>query len=175
MKRKLWLTTERLNIYHPDKSDYKNFCKLLTHADVMEYTFNIKNKEEVKNELQGLIKHYKSIGFAAGSVHLKNSGEFIGRAGLFYPKSKSENPPCLICLLLPNFWRQGYGTETLKEIIKFGFETLEHSKIFGLVHENNFSSQKLVKKFTPIIQSKTDHNGKKFHNYIFSKENFMKS
>ena len=173
MKRKLWLTTERLNIYHPDKSDYKNFCKLLTHADVMEYTFNIKNKEEVKNELQGLIKHYKSFGFAAGSVHLKNSGEFIGRAGLFYPKSKSENPPCLICLLLPNFWRQGYGTETLKEIIKFGFETLEHSKIFGLVHKILFGKNVVMKFFTIMIGLTLNNWCKFFYKFLRREVVFM--
>ena len=168
-KKNLWLKTERTNIYHPDITDLKNFCLLLTNTEVMKYTLKSKREDEISGELKRLIEHYNNFGFSAGSIHLKDTNKFIGRAGLFYPKNNEKATPCLACLLMPDSWKQGYGTEVLTSIISYSFDKLNCSEIFGLVHEKNMPSNKLVNKFNPIIEEVIYNNGEPFYKYIFKK------
>jgi len=152
----IWLKTDRLEIYHPDRSDLDLLCKLLTNKKVNPYTLNSKNKDEIKISLDNLIAHYNKYNFSAGLIYLKNTSEFIGRAGLIFQRiNKDEHLPCLIYHLLPEYWGQGYAHEAVKAIIDFAFHELNYKCVFVFISKDNISSQKLISKFKPKVLGET--------------------
>ena len=48
--------------------------------------------------------------------------------------------------LQKEFWYNGYITESLKEVLKFGFEKLEINRIEAEVMPGNIGSEKVLKK-----------------------------
>lgn len=45
-----------------------------------------------------------------------------------------------------NYWRQGFATEAINEIIKFGFDKLDLNRIGAVVFPENLASLNLLKK-----------------------------
>jgi [ribosomal protein S5]-alanine N-acetyltransferase len=44
------------------------------------------------------------------------------------------------------FWGKGYGTEAAKAIIKYGFEELNHNRIYALAFTDNPGSRRIMEK-----------------------------
>ncbi|WP_010654200.1 GNAT family N-acetyltransferase [Fluoribacter dumoffii] len=142
------LTTPRLIIRKPTLSDFDNLYRLQSNTDVMSFIGDGKrNKEEVTVGLEKAINHYKKHNFSLGCVYLKNSNEFIGRAGVIYLNYDDNQPDIeLAYAILPKYWGKGYATELTKSLIHWAFESLSIQKIIAVVHpENNASQNVLIK------------------------------
>ena len=61
--------------------------------------------------------------------------------------------------LLPTYFGNGYMDETIKEVVKFGFETIELQTIEAFTHYGNASSIKLLEKNKFILQEKRRDEG----------------
>ena len=48
--------------------------------------------------------------------------------------------------LAPEYWQQGFMTEAIKEIIKYGFTELKLNRIEALIIPENIASRKLIAK-----------------------------
>lgn len=44
------------------------------------------------------------------------------------------------------FWGKGYGTEVARAVIKFGFEELNHNRIYALAFTDNPGSWRIMEK-----------------------------
>lgn len=142
------LSTSRLFISEPTSHDFDNLYKLQSNSKVMGFIGNgIRDKKEVQLGLEKAITHYQKHQFSLGCVFEKDSGEFIGRAGLIYFNYDDNQPNIeLAYALLPEYWRKGYATELTQSLILWGFENLSTQKIVAVVHPDNIASQNVLSK-----------------------------
>ncbi len=75
------------------------------------------------------------------AVVLKNSGELIGSCELYYT---DRDPAELAWELHRNYWRNGYGTEIGKTLLKLGFDTLGLRRIIADCNTLNKGSWRIM-------------------------------
>ncbi|MCW8472342.1 GNAT family N-acetyltransferase [Fluoribacter gormanii] len=142
------LTTTRLIISKPSLNDLDNLFTLQSNSEVMRFIGNGKrDRNEVMLGLEKAIYHVQKHQFSLGSVFVKDSQEFIGRAGLIYFNYDDNQPEVeLAYALLPQYWGKGYATEITTSLIDFAFRNLNMQKLIAVVHPENASSQNVLIK-----------------------------
>jgi GrpB-like predicted nucleotidyltransferase (UPF0157 family)/GNAT superfamily N-acetyltransferase len=144
----IFLETERLILKTPELSDLDNLVVLRSDPDVMKYTGDdVQEKEEVKEALDFFISYYDKHGMGFFSVFEKETGSFIGQAGLFHLLFDDTQPEIEIAYRLhKKFWGKGYATELAKAIIQWGFQHLSKDKLIASSYPENVFSQKVLTK-----------------------------
>ena len=143
-----FITTPRLIVSSPVLADFDDLYNLQSNPAVMTFIGNgRRNKEEVLIGLQKAISHQEKHGFSLGSVYLKNSQQFIGRAGLIYMNYNDEQPEIEVAYALyPEYWGQGYATELVEFLLEWAYRSLQITHIFAAVNPDNLRSKRVLIK-----------------------------
>lgn len=145
----VFLETKRLILKTADLCDLDMLVALRSDFEVMESTGygGTQTKEEVREYLDFAISYQEKHRMGFCLVFEKESGSFIGEAGLFhllFDDTQSEIE--LGYHLHKKFWGKGYGTELAKTLIQWGFENLSINKLVSTTYPNNVASQKVLTK-----------------------------
>ena len=150
------LETERLKVCVPQLSDLDNLISLRTNPEVMKClggfgqefgTGVIQDKKEIKKQLDLTQGYFDKYGLGFFCVFEKETGDFIGQAGLFHLRFNTKQPYIELAYRLhKRYWGKGYATELAKALIKWGFEKHKLSKIIAPVHPGNERSIRVLKK-----------------------------
>ena len=147
---KIALETKRLILKFLDSSDLENLIALRSDPDVMKYIGDgsIHTEEKVKDFLLNLaIPYQEKHGTGFFAVFEKESGHFIGQAGLFHVGFYDKQPDIELAYRLhKQYWGNGYATELAKALIHWGFLHLNLDKIVAGAEPENIASQKVLKK-----------------------------
>lgn len=157
-----FIETPRLVIHPPQLSDFDNLYALQSDLDVMQYVGNgARSQEEVMIGLKKAIAHQEKHGFSLGSVHEKDNGRFIGRAGLIYlGYDDTQSDIEVAYALMKSAWGKGYGTELAKTLIKWGFECLPVNKLVAVVNPQNEASKHVLEKANMSYLGPTEYGNK---------------
>lgn len=145
----IFLETKRLILKLHELADFDNLLALRSDPDVMKYIGDgfTHKEEQVKRFLNITISYQEKHGIGFCSVFEKESGNFIGQAGLFHLGYSDEQPEIEIAYRLHKaYWGKGYATELAKALIRWGFDHLSVDKLIAAVDPNNVASQKVLKK-----------------------------
>lgn len=148
-KINFFIKTDRLIVKKPTLDDIDNQFLLQSDPDVMQYIAEGKPREieKVRQLLIKLIAHQEKHGFSLGSVFEKDTGTFVGRAGLIYLGIDDTQPEIEIgYALLKEHWNKGYATELAIALIDWGFHNLSVDKLVGVTHPNNVRSRHVLEK-----------------------------
>jgi ribosomal-protein-alanine N-acetyltransferase len=142
------IETKRLIIKLPQLADLDDLYALQSDPDVMRYVgTGVRTREVVQEGLLSNIQHQEKHGFSLGAVYLKETGEFIGRAGLIYLAFDDTQPDIEIGYMLhKNCWNNGYATELAQACIQWGFENLKVNKLVAVIQPENEASQRVLEK-----------------------------
>ena len=141
------IKTPRLILKPSTLDDFENTYAHQSDLDTMRYIHKARDREEVKASLDKSILHYQKHGFSIGSVFEKETGAFIGRAGLFYLGYDDTQTEIEVGYILnKKFWGKGYATELAKAIIEWGFQHLPINKLIAVIHPENEKSRHVIKK-----------------------------
>lgn len=143
------LQTKRLILKHPKLSDLDNLIALRMDPNVMQYVGNglVQTKEEVKNFLDAALPYHQQYGFGFFSVFEKETGDFVGQAGLFhFGFDVSQNEIELAYRLHKKYWNRGFATELVKALIDWGFDHLKLKKIIAIIFPENNASRRVLEK-----------------------------
>lgn len=151
----LFLETKRLLLKFPTPDDLTSLLQLRADPEVMRYIGNgsTHQTEQVERFLTHAIPYQERHGIGFCSIFEKNSGEFVGQAGLFHLGFDDTQPDIEVAYrLLPKFWGKGYATELAKALVHWGFTHLPVKKLVSAAHPDNLASQNVLKKagFIPI-------------------------
>ncbi|MEA4972719.1 MAG: GNAT family N-acetyltransferase [Candidatus Metalachnospira sp.] len=139
------LETERLILRHIIESD---------DEDIFEYSSNPlvgpdagwkphENIEETRQIMKEIFLDQESV---FGMV-LKKSGKLIGSVGLIPdPKRENQNVLMLGYAMSHDYWGIGLMTEASKEVIRYGLEDLNLSRISCCCYPFNSRSRSVIKK-----------------------------
>lgn len=161
----IFLETKRLILKEPEVSDFDNLLVLRTDPDVMQYigTGTVQTSEQVKTFLDNAKPYLGEYGLAFYSVFEKETGNFVGQAGLFHLGfDVAQTDIELAYRLHTKYWNKGYATELAKALIGYGFTKLSLPKIVAIVHPENNRSRRVMEKA-----------GMSYHGMIDFKESTM--
>ena len=154
----IFLETKRLVLRAPVLSDLDELVTLRSDFEVMKYTGEggAQTKEQVQDYLNFALSYQKKHSMGFYLVFEKESGCFVGEAGLFHLLFDDTQPEIEVSYHLhKKFWGKGYATELTKALVHWGFQHLLINKLVAATYPNQTASQKVLQK------SGFDFRGKK--------------
>jgi ribosomal-protein-alanine N-acetyltransferase len=144
----IFLETKRLIINTPETIDFDNLYALQADTEVMQYIGQgVRTPAEVTSGLEKAIAHQKKYGFSLGCVFEKESGVFIGRAGLIYLAYDDTQRDIEVGYALTKAaWCKGYATELASALVHWGFQHLPVTKLVAVINPSNDRSRRVLEK-----------------------------
>lgn len=140
------LESERLLFRKYHMEDYSVFYDMLSNSENMKYrSSEPKSEEEVYGYIEWGIKcanQNPCINYRYAVV-LRDTGETIGSCELAFT---DKDPAELAWELHRDYWRQGYGTEIGRTLLKLGFEELGLRRIVADCNTLNVGSYGIMEK-----------------------------
>jgi [ribosomal protein S5]-alanine N-acetyltransferase len=139
------LQTDRLDFRLIHKGDSGLLFEFNSDLESLKFVprtpfIDISQAEEKLAECENGFKNRTALWWV---LSLRDSGETIGYGGLFDINPNSDKAE-IGYGLLPGFWRRGYASEAVAEIVGFGFDTLELHRIYGYIVPGNAASVKIL-------------------------------
>lgn len=139
------IVTNRLVFREFSTKDADDFYKLEKDPLVRKYIPNLRNSTfaECKESLKKYIDKYKDgTGIQTWAVVLRENRKFIGITGYRYLDELDKVE--IGIKLMPDYWGNGYATETGKALIQYAFNKLNLKEIIAMaVPENERSMNAL--------------------------------
>ena len=145
----IFLETKRLILKTPELSDLDDLIALRTDPDVMRYINDgsIQTTEQVHEHLINFPAYFEKHGLGFFLAFEKETGVFIGQAGLFHVNFNDTQPDIEVAYRFQKkFWGKGYATELTSALIQWGFKHLPIEKIIAFVHPENEASRRVMEK-----------------------------
>ena len=111
-----FLETERLILKLTSKEDFDDILKLRSDPKVQKYTTQpVATKKDIQGFIDIIIPYSKKYGCGMASLFEKDTGEFIGQAGIFHIGHYDLQPEIEIGYRLHvKHWGKGFATEITK-------------------------------------------------------------
>jgi len=140
------IETERLILREIDaERDFEGWAKTMADEQSVRYLGTRPlNRAEAWRSMAMVIGHWSIRGYGFFSLEDKQSGEWVGRVGPWYPEGWPE--PEVGWAISPDYLRKGYAFEAAQASIDFAFNTLGWSRVVHVILEDNKASIALAKK-----------------------------
>ncbi len=145
----IFLETKRLILKAPELTDLDKLVALRSDHEVMKYTGEggAQTKEQVQDYLNFALSYQKKHDMGFYLVFEKESGNFIGEAGLFHLLFDDTQSEIEIGYHLhKKYWSKGYATEITKALVHWGFQHLLINKIVASAYPDQLASRKVLQK-----------------------------
>ena len=131
------LHSERLTFREYRNSDRDTLIQLLNDKEVSKWTERIPFPYK-KKHAEWWINH-KPENNHIYAIIIKSNKKLIGGMNI---TAKGE----IGCWIGRKYWNQGFATETITRLKKFGFEELRLEKIWAATHKENKAPMKVLEK-----------------------------
>jgi RimJ/RimL family protein N-acetyltransferase len=115
--------------------------------------------ELATNWITAQFERYETQELGHLAIELKETGEFIGMAGIIPRELNESNYFEIAYSFKPRFWGNGYAAEAAQQLKKFGRESKLSEHYISIIDLDNFPSQKVARKNNMEILFKTDYLG----------------
>ena len=141
------IETDRLILREIKANDRIELFKIFSSEAVMKYygMFPYNSIEEADILISRFSKAFDENKSIRWGIELKSEKVLIGTCG-FHNWNKTHRRVEIGYELYNKYWRKGYITEAISEILKFGFEAMEVNRIEALVYPENIPSQISLEK-----------------------------
>ncbi|MEN6372582.1 MAG: GNAT family N-acetyltransferase [Armatimonadota bacterium] len=172
MDSSILLKTQRLTLRRFIQNDLDELFFQLSDPDVMRYYPATLSREECEKWLEGILRDYQTNGFGMLAVHMMDTGEYVGQAGVMRRQKDGGEHYYLSYLMCRKFWGQGYAIEAARAIMDYSFRTLNVPKIEALIMPDNKRSIRLVEKLGMKRESSIEHNGSEHYIYALTQQQY---
>lgn len=156
------MQTERLLIRLIKREDLYYYNDLLCSQKIQDDLTPLESLEEVKGFVDSALLDAENKRRYVFSLFNKEDKKFVGFVEL---KVSSDDIGELKCVVCPNFWNKGLGSEAMTKIDQFAIEKLQLPKMEGVCSLFNSSCTSLFKNVLKYDYIKTDSvDGK---DYVF--------
>jgi [ribosomal protein S5]-alanine N-acetyltransferase len=99
-------------------------------------------------------------------------GELAGSVGIFPESDYHRKNAAVAYWVAEPFWGNGIATEAIKQIVKYGFQTFDITRVWANPFGNNIASHRALEKagFTleAVLSKSVFKNGEYLDEYIYS-------
>lgn len=167
------LTTSRLHLREITINDYLDLCEILQDPEVMyawEHTFT---HSQVITHLETQLERYSAHGIGLWAVISKETGAFLGQAGLTMQDCDGKQVLEIGYLFKKRYWHQGYATEAAIECRQYAFQKLHAPEVYSIIRDTNLPSQKVAQRngMVPVGRFVKHYNGIDMPHIIYCMKN----
>ncbi|MFS4491544.1 GNAT family N-acetyltransferase [Maribacter sp. 2308TA10-17] len=159
------LTTERLILNQIQPADIPEIVSYAGNSNITDNTRTMPHpyfEEDAIAWMNMANQGFKAMNLFMFAIRLKESKAFIGGIGLTL--EVADNRAELGYWVAEPFWNNGYTTEAVQSILKFGFEEIDLNKIIAVYLTTNEASGKVMVKNGMIKEGEfKDHDVKRGH------------
>ncbi|SFB26319.1 MULTISPECIES: GNAT family N-acetyltransferase [unclassified Bacillus (in: firmicutes)] len=167
------LETERLHLRELTVKDIDGIYDCFSNEKVTRYygQEQLQDREQAKGFITFFSKNYEEKRGIRWGIEMKGTEGIIGTIGLnaWSPKHKRAE---IGYEIHPDYWRKGYASEAVKEILSYSFEVLGLTRIGAVVFIENQSSNKLLLKLgfqqEGILRNYMYQDGEPYDTYVYS-------
>ena len=142
----LRLHTERLILREidPDR-DFESWAKTMADERVVRFIGGrTLDRAQAWRNMAAVIGHWQIRGYGFFSVESKQSGEWVGRVGPWYPEGWPE--PEIGWTISPDHWGKGYATEAARASLDYAFDALAWTRAVHVILTGNEASIAVARK-----------------------------
>lgn len=147
------IETERLILRQIDpERDFEPWARAMADENTVRYLgTKPMNRAESWRSMALAIGHWTIRGYGFFSLEHKESGEWVGRVGPWYPMGWPA--PEVGWTISPDHLCRGYATEAARASVQFAFETLAWSQVIHVIMEGNEASMAVARKIGSTLIS----------------------
>lgn len=143
-------------VLHSDKEDWLPF---FLDPESTRYWEGIPSdpEEACRQQFERIFERYqKGLGGLNALIH-KETGSFIGLAGLLTQEVDGQEELEIAYSLLPRFRHQGFAAEAAQRCLEIAFHRNYASSLISIIHTGNIPSQRVAEKIGMRISSQTQY------------------
>lgn len=144
----VYIETDHLVLRDWEDSDVSHFVSMNADPIIMEYFPRRLDEPATLKLVKEFKAHIQEHGYGFFAVEHKESGEFIGMAGLgAVPRNKPFAPATEIAWRFDyEHWGKGYGTEVARALLDFAFDKIGLKEVVAYAVHDNARSIHLMEK-----------------------------
>lgn len=167
------LESDRILLREMQPEDVNHLIKQFGNSEVIKFIGMqpIKSIEQANEWLRWMGGYFQAKDGLRWSATLKDYEQtFVGSGGIYH-WNREANHAEISCDILHPYWNNGYGTETMRTLIAFGWEhmklnRIEVNVINGNQHTRHFL-EKLGFKSEGVLRQRILKGGKYYDVHIF--------
>jgi RimJ/RimL family protein N-acetyltransferase len=140
------LTTERLGLRPYTSSDAPALAEVFADPYAARFYPQMKDPERVTKWIEWNLRNYEEYGVGLWAVELRESGRFIGDAGLTYQPIEGSLLLEIGYHIHGSVRRQGYASEAAGACRDFAFRNLRKDYVCSIVHPENAASVAVARR-----------------------------
>ena len=142
------LTTKRLILRPWQDADHGAFAEISVDPAVMANLLAFASPDSIALWIDRQQAHLATNGFCLWAIESKESGEFMGTAGLMRIGYEAHFTPAVEVgwRLAHRFWGQAYAPEAASAAVRFGFEEKGLTEIVANTVAPNLNSRRVMEK-----------------------------
>jgi len=142
------LETKRLTLKKIESKHAKELITFWGDENVTKYTDfeSFTSLSNIEDVIQWMGSKFSELSGIRWGIFLKKKSKLIGTCGFNSWIINKSNKGEIGYDLHPKYWNQGIMSESLKEILKYGFNEMKLHRIEAFIDPNNITSQKLLEK-----------------------------
>jgi RimJ/RimL family protein N-acetyltransferase len=137
------ITTDRLRLRPLSTADTDWWVRLHADPEVGRFVGSY-TREQAATRLHTIEQQWERRGHGLCAIELAETGETIGRAGLFWWEQFDETEAGWT--LARSHWGSGYATEAARAVLDWGFERLSLPTITAMIHHGNDGSTAVARR-----------------------------
>lgn len=158
------IETKRLILRELLPSDDEGMFRLDSNPNVHEFLGNkpVVSIEESQKYIDFIRKQYVENGIGRYAVILKETNEFIGWCGIKFITEFENNHVNFYEIgyrFIEDYWGYGFGYESAKAWLDYGFKTLKIKTIYASAHIENMGSRRILEKIGMQQKNEFDSEG----------------
>lgn len=152
------IETDRLILRPWAEKDRPSFHGMSTDPVVMEFLLPMAGRSTTDAWIDRQIAHDAEHGFCFWALESKESGSFLGAAGLLRVGYDAHFTPAVEVgwRLSRSFWGRGYAPEAAAASVQFGFERLSLPEIVANTVAGNTRSRRVMEKLGMSHEGRDD-------------------
>jgi RimJ/RimL family protein N-acetyltransferase len=161
------LETKRLRLRQPVPEDVPAMTKHLSNPLISNTTLTIPypyHSTDAETWVNNVLREWAEGTGSTFGIILKKTNEYIGAMGLH--ANVQHNRAEAGYWIAEPFWNQGYASEALTSVLKFGFESIGYQKIFATHMLGNEASGRVMMNAGMIHEGVLKDHYKKGDRYI---------
>lgn len=146
---KVFAITDRLILRELVPEDIDGMFALDSDPEVHRYLGQqpVTDRDALHAVIEQVRQQYRDYGIGRWAVVHRETGEFMGWAGLKWIVSPTNNKTLFHDLgyrLQRKFWKQGYGRESARAALNYGFDVMDLTEVFASAHIENAGSNAIL-------------------------------
>ena len=165
----VFLQTERLILRRLQEEDFPDLAEMLQDRTVMTAWGRPLDRREVRLWLDNQYDRYRLYGFGEMAIIHRETGEFLGQAGLIMQHFHGNFGLEIAYMLKPRHWGHGYATEAAAALRRYAFERLGAGQVCCSIRDDNFASAQVARRLGMAVEDAADKRvlGRDFRHLLF--------